>query len=88
MWHLQQPQHVLGLRSQREAYHGRIAIDLESDGKKKRKTRGEKLAENAAQQGRATCLAWPGETFSANISTDHRRSSSIADGDILSTQKS
>lgn len=58
MWHLQQPQHVLGLRSQQEAYHGRIAIDLESDGKKKRKTRGEKLAENAAQQGRATCLGW------------------------------
>lgn len=45
--------------------------------RKSEKTRGEKLAENAAQQGRATCLAWPGETFSANISTDHRRSPSI-----------
>lgn len=45
--------------------------------RKSEKTRGKKLAENAAQQGRATCLAWPGETFSANISTDHRRSPSI-----------
>lgn len=45
--------------------------------RKSEKTRGEKLAENAAQQGRATCLAWPGETFSANISTDHRRSPTV-----------